>query len=326
VAQSSQLSQPREVAQSSQLSQPREGTQSSQLSQPREVTQSSQLSQPREVTQSSQLSQPREVTHSSQLSQPREVTHSSHLSQPRSQDMEAESASILDLSLIVSCTCGNNHPDLLMLVCCFCSRAQHAACYRILEEAKLPAKHCCVQCSQEEEDRVCTDPKLVKIWAKPEVALTCLYRRVLAVLNASQHISLVSLTENLCISEEFAEQFIEKLLTENILTVGTGHLFDVNRQVLQQHALRKYLGIKYVEDSMVQQTEEMNIAAPVHDEVPRAAGDIAPHVPGEDGDISAGGLGEGIKGKRVLTESAYRKGGRTTKRIKASATIGGLLI
>jgi meiosis-specific protein HOP1 len=270
-----------------------------------------------------------------------EVVQSSQVSQPRSQDMEAESASLLDPSLTVSCTCGNKNPDLLMLVCRFCSRAQHAACYRILEEAKLPVKHCCVQCSQEEEGRVCTDPKLVKMSAKPAMALTCLYRRVLAVLNVTQQISLLSLTEHLGITEEFAEQFIDRLLTENILTPTTGHLFDVNRQVLQQQALRKYLGIKYVEDSMVQQTDEMSIAAPVHDEVPGAARDIAApvydEVPGAAGDIAApvhdedrvltaGGRGEGRRRKRVSAKSPLRKGDGRSKRTKTSATISGLQV
>jgi meiosis-specific protein HOP1 len=254
-----------------------------------------------------------------------EVGQSSQISQPPSHDMEVEAA-----SLLVFCTCGNNHPDLLMLVCIFCSRAQHAACYRILEEAKLPAEHCCVQCSQEEEGRVCTDPKLVKMWAKPAVALTCLYRRVLAVLNTSQQISLVSLTEKLGISEELTEQFIERLLTDNILSPTSGLQFDVNRQVQLQHALRRYLGIKSVEDFNVQQNGERNISAPVHTEVfgadKEVPGPVSGEVSGAVGVLTARGREEERREKRESAESPLRKGGRKAKRSKASATVGELQV
>jgi hypothetical protein len=187
-------------------------------------------------------------------------SQSSNLSQPQNQDMEAESASLLDRSLSVSCTCGNKHPDLLMLVCSFCSRAQHAACYRILEEAKLPAHHCCVQCSQEEEGRVCTDPKLVKMSTKPAVTVTCMYRRILAVLTVTEQVSLNSVAESLGISEQFAEKVVEKLEKENILRPFGGGQFRVDNQVLLQQALPKYLGIRPDVDSIVRQTGDLKIS------------------------------------------------------------------
>ena len=79
----------------------------------------------------------------------------------------------------ICCSCSSSSLDPLMLVCQLCGRQQHAACYRILEEDSLPDRHYCVSCSQE-EDRPCTDPRLLKIVGKQDpgvVAGTCLYRR-----------------------------------------------------------------------------------------------------------------------------------------------------
>jgi hypothetical protein len=81
------------------------------------------------------------------------------------------------------CICENVKPDPLMLKCDHCGREEHAACYRILQEDHLPARHCCAPCGQE-EGRACTDPKTGKMFKNHQrnSAPTCLFRRVLAAL------------------------------------------------------------------------------------------------------------------------------------------------
>merc|ERR1719315_389217 len=57
----------------------------------------------------------------------------------------------------ISCICDTDQPDPLMLVCHFCSLAQHAACYRVLAVSQVPLEHCCLPCSrvEGEESRLC---------------------------------------------------------------------------------------------------------------------------------------------------------------------------
>ena len=221
------------------------------------------------------------------------------------EDMEAESASLLDPYLTVLCSCGNANPDPLMLVCYFCSRSQHAACYRILDKTKVPVTHCCVPCSQVGEGRVCTDPKLVKMSSKADVSGTCMYRRVLAVLNVTGQVSLSTVAETFGISEELAEKVINKLEKENVVTQCAENQFEVNKLILQRVALPKYLGIKLDVASIVKQAGEMSI------------GNVDREVPGTGGD----GRVED-KRKRGAGE---RESGRI-KRIKGSVTNSKILM
>ena len=176
-----------------------------------------------------------------------------------SKDTEIQSASLLDQYLTVLCSCRNTHPDPLMLVCYFCSRFQHAACYRILEKAKVPATHCCVPCSQEDSNRVCTDLKLVKMSAKADVSGTCIFRRVLAILNVTSQVSHSLLSESLGIKEELSTNVLNKLEKEGVVVRCDGDQFQVDKLTLQRMILPKYLGIKTDVASIVKQTDEMTI-------------------------------------------------------------------
>ena len=66
----------------------------------------------------------------------------------------------------ISCSCGSQQQDAHMLVCEHCGLEQHPSCYKILPGDPLPLVHCCLPCSLQEEGRVCTDVKLVKIAEK----------------------------------------------------------------------------------------------------------------------------------------------------------------
>merc|ERR1719153_86726 len=176
-----------------------------------------------------------------------------------SNDMEIQSASLLDQYLTVLCSCRNTHPDPLMLVCYFCSSSQHAACYRILEKAKVPATHCCVPCSQEDLTRVCTDLKLVKMSAKADVSGTCIFRRVLAILNVTSKVSRSLLSENPGIKEELSKDVLNKLEKEAAVVRCDGDQFQVDKLTLQRMILPRYLGIKTDVVSILKQTSEMTL-------------------------------------------------------------------
>jgi len=192
-----------------------------------------------------------------------QIENTSSVSQSHSQcvsnDMEIQSASLLDQYQTVLCSCRNTHPDPLMLVCYFCSRSQHAACYRILEKAKVPATHCCVPCSQEDLTRVCTDLKLVKMSAKADVSGTCIFRRVLAILNVTSQVSHSLLSESLGIKEELSKDVLNKLEKEAVVVRCDGDQFQVDKLTLQRMILPKYLGIKTDVGSIVKQTNEMSL-------------------------------------------------------------------
>ena len=74
--------------------------------------------------------------------------------------------------------------DPVMARCGHCGGLEHAACYRILEQERLPELHCCLRCSQEVEGRTCTDARMARMVAKkPDgVAATLLFRRLLVAL------------------------------------------------------------------------------------------------------------------------------------------------
>ena len=158
-----------------------------------------------EVERSSLLTTSSQVDeHSSPLTKSpiEEVEHSSH-SEKSSKDKS--------ISPCVMCSCNNSLPDPLMLRCIYCTKVQHAACYRILDVEKIPATHCCIQCSQEGEGRVCTDTKLVTMAAKQDVSSTCLLRRILAFLTVKEEITASSVMDKFGINEDNAEIIIGKL-------------------------------------------------------------------------------------------------------------------
>merc|ERR1719481_983668 len=106
----------------------------------------------------------------------------------------------------ISCICDTDQPDSLMLVCHFCSLAQHAACYRVLEPSQVPLQHCCLPCSriEGEESRSCTDPKLAKIADNPAAPSTCVYRRILSALIFMDEVSVDILVARLGLPREFS--------------------------------------------------------------------------------------------------------------------------
>jgi hypothetical protein len=143
------------------------------------------------------------------------------------------------------CICENAKPDPLMLECGYCGRLEHAACYRILQEDKLPARHCCVRCGQD-EGRDCTDPKTARMVEKHQrsAAPTFLFRRVLAALANEPIVSLAWIRQRFGLDREPAEQVLEKLKEIKVLKQTDVGELAVDQQDNMLQARRKFLGVK----------------------------------------------------------------------------------
>lgn len=146
---------------------------------------------------------------------------------------------IIKATAIIDCTCGNKMPDPLMLLCGHCSKSQHAACYRILDSSQIPVEHCCVKCYQEGKGERCTDQKLPKMSMKESASVTCLYRRILALIVKHDSIVKEDLVKMLG-EEEFSDEIIKKLQVDGLLN----DQLMVNKDTLFNKALPKYMGIK----------------------------------------------------------------------------------
>jgi len=147
----------------------------------------------------------------------------------------------------IKCSCQSNSKDDLMLECTICHTYQHGACYRIIFESDIPAKHVCASCSMKDEILICTDNKLakhMKISSANFISATCLFRRTLAYLLNVQTITISDLQEALGIDIEYAEGILEKLKGEKIVDDSVSGKHKIANDVLRLSSLPKFLGIK----------------------------------------------------------------------------------
>jgi hypothetical protein len=157
----------------------------------------------------------------------------------------AEEPRTPDIGHTNMCICENVKPDPLMLECGHCGREEHAACYRILQEDQLPARHCCAPCGQE-EGRACTDPKTARMVKNHQgnAAPTCLFRRVLAALAFEQIVSSAWIRQRFGLDREQAEQVLGKLEEIEVLNRTDVGELAVDHQDKMLQARRKYLGVQ----------------------------------------------------------------------------------
>jgi len=153
------------------------------------------------------------------------------------QNIVAQESSIL-------CSCESFTHDKLMLKCDYCFKLQHGACYRIVSSNKIPKLHCCLLCHLDTPlEKTCTDRKLVKMSSKPSLALTCIFRRVLAMLMHSDILESRCFVEAMGVDEDTNRGIFEKLVSENVVIVEKD-AYMVNKEVLVKFALPKYMAIK----------------------------------------------------------------------------------
>ena len=148
---------------------------------------------------------------------------------------------------VVSCICQNSSLDPLMLICSTCSTSQHAACYRVLSEEKVPAQHTCWTCSQENPGLACTDPRMGRFKEKGKehlVAATCLFRRVLVLLRRSQvdDVTIDTIQSTLVLEDQELSGLKKTLLAQQVVTEQSGVL-SINQEALQE-AIKVFIGIK----------------------------------------------------------------------------------
>merc|ERR1719312_1233166 len=142
---------------------------------------------------------------------------------------------------IISCVCKNSMPDTLMLICTYCNKQQHAACYRIIEEEMIPTTHCCVECSKDSKTKmVCTDSRLVKMSTKPAVVLTCIFRRALVALMHMEELGEEFFSVKFGIGEDLVQGILTKMLNEGIVH-GRDRVYKVDHETLETVALPRYL-------------------------------------------------------------------------------------
>ena len=153
---------------------------------------------------------------------------------------------------VVSCICQNSSLDPLMLVCSTCSTSQHAACYRVLSEEKVPAQHTCWTCSQENPGLACTDPRMKKfIGREALMAPTGLFRRVLVLMWSSQvdHVTADTIQSNLDLDEQEFTSLKKRLLSQKVVTERSGDLV-INQETLME-TMGVFLGIKLKSNSVI---------------------------------------------------------------------------
>jgi len=177
-------------------------------------------------------------------------------SQSQSQKTSASSLSIL-------CICRQNDvEDDIMLTCQHCNTRQHGACYRITSKEMTPSSHFCVPCSND-DSRPCTDPKLVKMSERGNVATTCLFRRVLVVLREWNTFFLDDLRSKFNLEKEMAGGLCDKLVKEEILEFDEEEeMYKVSKVMLETVGFRRYLGVKpkdQVLDQVVSRTGKLNL-------------------------------------------------------------------
>ena len=197
---------------------------------------------------------------------------------------------IAAVSASISCSCGSQQQDAHMLLCKHCRLEQHSSCYKILPGDPLPFEfeHCCLPCSLEEEGRVCTDVKLVKIANEKGMRLatnTMMFRRVLVNLDASNLVSQQSLLD-LGLSRVLVESIEQKLRQDGVIEEEG----SVNGSALEK-AKQKYFGRRASKRSRdEEEIENMSRAADelhIGDQVLLGGGDGE----GRDGDGGQGGRG-----------------------------------
>ena len=119
-----------------------------------------------------------------------------------------------------------------------------------MEEDKVPAVHCCVECSKESQgSRVCTDRKLVKMSTKSAVVLTCIFRRALVALTQKEKIGGDYFAEKFDIDEDLVQGILAKMINEGIVHAEDGY-YRVVKEKLETVALTRYLGVKKNDKSM----------------------------------------------------------------------------
>ena len=140
----------------------------------------------------------------------------------------------------VFCACGIKKDGGLMVKCTFCNKWQHGACYGLLNQTDVPPIHVCELCHKPEEQRQCTDPKLLTLSIQQRQEI-CLYRRALRCIDVCR-ISPEFLSQELDVTDDIAQLLFELLDRDGILRKSKGLTRSVNLKLLKCNVLPHYFG------------------------------------------------------------------------------------
>ncbi|XP_076450095.1 uncharacterized protein LOC143286420 [Babylonia areolata] len=116
----------------------------------------------------------------------------------------------------VSCPCGCNEDDGLMIVCDVCSQWQHAVCFCILSEEHAPEEHVCDSCVKADSTRKPTDPYLKEL-NSIAVQATCLWRRTLVAVMEFSRLLPQQLAARLGVDCNVAQGLVRRLEKEGFV-------------------------------------------------------------------------------------------------------------
>ena len=134
----------------------------------------------------------------------------------------------------VSCVCGTTTKDPLMLTCAKCGLLSHGACYRVLSEDQV-SSHYCVKCHDTQHP--CTDSKLA---ANPH-AMTCVFRRLVAMLRGKDDTSESEVQKFLGVERNTAAGLVKKLVKEKVLKAKDTGIYAVDKKELNDNAIPRYV-------------------------------------------------------------------------------------
>jgi len=127
---------------------------------------------------------------------------------------EEEDQSYSDAELLgVRCACLINEDDGLMILCSVCHYWQHAVCFKILDQASVPARHVCNLCASSSSVHVPTDAEFTDV-DQDEIQMMCLWRKTLALCLEVNHITPAQLACYLGVDCAVASRLTDRLVAE----------------------------------------------------------------------------------------------------------------
>ena len=147
----------------------------------------------------------------------------------------------------IQCQCKSNKSCGIMLTCSECHKIQHGACYRVFDKERMPEKHICHGCSQNNQNLICSDPFHDSESFEKSKKYTLQYRKTLDLLlhEERQQINSMTIKCDLDLKDDEFKLIEKKLIEKKILTdtKGDAQKKKIDRDKLhneiQRHSIKK---------------------------------------------------------------------------------------
>ncbi|XP_032220667.2 uncharacterized protein LOC5519805 isoform X2 [Nematostella vectensis] len=160
----------------------------------------------------------------------------------------------------VSCACGYNEDDGLMIMCGICKFWEHAVCYGILQEEQAPDFHVCAKCCRKPGQPQCTDALLGEL-GSVELQAAALWRRALLACSEMSRILPTTMSRRLGVEMTVAHGLVNKLEKEGFVrSAAKGKRLGkiVNKTMLKEEELKEYIKKPKVSDKHLSNTQSQN--------------------------------------------------------------------